>query len=254
MFRQSSAVVRDNFIYNNEGGLKVSSAPSEVRNNTIVKNSAKGIWATATTNSKISNCVVWGNDSNDLVNCVATYSCIEDVNDAAGEGNITSVPCFVDADANDFHLGPDSPCMDAGDPDGDYSGQVDIDGDVRVMCTADMGADEVECFPSDYSAYADWVTMGQPDCWCYCWEYQCYGDADGAVTADANEYRVSQDDVDVLSANWMKLIDDPALNPCADVDHKAYWKGYRVYTGDLNILQANWQKKDEDLDPNCPHP
>jgi len=35
---------------------------------------------------------------------------------------------------------------------------------------------------------------------------------------------------------------------------KATSRGYRVYTGDLNILQANWQAKDEDLDPNCPHP
>jgi len=329
---KASAIIENNWVYNNDTGVLIGStfSPVNVQNNTIVGNGAIGIQA----NSKVTpvNCIVWGNDSNDLVNCVATYSCIEDVNDANGVGNISgdgNEPAFVNmydfhdvTDSNgttttvvvsdaslydvndvieyaddavvrtvtdvntgtgvitfenaldsnsvigmrihnwgvgvtdvneDLHLEIDSPCIDAGDPNGDYGGEVDIDGDVRVMCTVDIGADEVECFPSEYSAYAEWVTMGQPDCWCYCWEYQCYGDADGADTGDPNYYRVSQADLDLLNANWKKKIDDPNLNPCADIDHKAHLRGYRVYTGDLNILQANWRKTDEDLDPNCPH-
>ncbi|MBL7152457.1 MAG: S8 family serine peptidase [Phycisphaerae bacterium] len=222
----------------------------------------------------ITNCIFWDNDADstadeiwgqgssrhakpnisycDIKGCGGSGDGWDPNCGTDGGSNIDSDPCFVNADANDFHLALDSPCIDAGDPNGDYDGQVDIDGDVRVMCTVDIGADEVECFPADYNDYDDWVGMGQPDCWCYCWPYQCDGDADGAATADANEYRVSQADLDVLAANWMKKIDDATLNPCADIDHKAYRKGFRVFAGDLAILSANWQKKDADLDGDCP--
>ena len=250
----SGPTIKNNIIRDCEtyGIRSYKGGDAVIRNNTIVSNYyAKGISNDYRTAPTISNCILWGN-SDDLDNCSATYSCIEDVNDANGVGNISSDPNFIDPENYDYHLASDSPCINAGDPNGDYTGQVDIDGDVRVMCRVDIGADEVECFPSEYSAYADWVAMGQPDCWCYCWPYQCDADADGVVTADANEYRVSQADLDLLNANWKKLIDDPALNPCADFDHKAHSRGYRVYVGDLATLTANWQKTDEELDGDCP--
>jgi hypothetical protein len=52
-------------------------------------------------------------------------------------------PNFVD-DANDnYHLQSDSPCVDAGDPNGTYTGQVDIDFEGRVDGNdVDMGGDE----------------------------------------------------------------------------------------------------------------
>ena len=34
----------------------------------------------------------------------------------SGEGNINDDPLFVEPDNNDFHLLPDSPCIDTGDP------------------------------------------------------------------------------------------------------------------------------------------
>ncbi len=43
----------------------------------------------------------------------------------------------------DYHLRPQSPCRNAGDPNGDYADQADIDGEPRQMGPAvDMGADE----------------------------------------------------------------------------------------------------------------
>jgi hypothetical protein len=60
---------------------------------------------------------------------------------APGSGNITANPRFVDADAGDFHLRFDSPCIDAGDPTSPVVD--DIDGDRRPQGTGpDMGADE----------------------------------------------------------------------------------------------------------------
>jgi len=43
----------------------------------------------------------------------------------------------------DYHLQPDSPCINRGDPNADYGGQTDIDGDDRVVHgRVDIGADE----------------------------------------------------------------------------------------------------------------
>lgn len=70
-----------------------------------------------------------------------------------GEGNIEQDPCFVDPDGpdgdpntwedNDHHISPNSPCIDAGDPNGSPAGQTDIDGEGRKSGVVDMGSDEV---------------------------------------------------------------------------------------------------------------
>ncbi|MBN1343640.1 MAG: right-handed parallel beta-helix repeat-containing protein [Phycisphaerae bacterium] len=70
------------------------------------------------------------------------------------QGNLDVDPCFFDADGpdndsntledNDYHLGPFSPCKNAGDPNGNYTGRTDLDGQQRVMGgTVDIGADEM---------------------------------------------------------------------------------------------------------------
>jgi len=71
-----------------------------------------------------------------------------------GAGNIDADPLCVDPNGpdgdpntwedNDYHLSPSSPCIGAGDPNGDYTGQTDIDGQPRLMGpVVDMGSDEV---------------------------------------------------------------------------------------------------------------
>jgi len=122
-----------------------------IRNNTIAHNSyAKGIYHYYGTAPTISNCILWDNND-DLYGCSATYSCIEDGD--SGTGNISSDPDFVNPQNHDFHLDSDSPCIDTGNSNGTYTGEVDIDGDNRVIdiggkgdgtVDVDMGADEYE--------------------------------------------------------------------------------------------------------------
>jgi hypothetical protein len=46
----------------------------------------------------------------------------------------------------DYHITSDSLCINAGDPNGDYDGEKDIDGEERVSCDiVDIGADEADC-------------------------------------------------------------------------------------------------------------
>jgi len=112
----------------------------------------------------------------------------------------------------------------------------------------------VECFPSTYPAYEDWLRLGKPDCWCQ--PYQCDGDTDQVSSGFPLDYRVFTGDLALIVANWQKKIGDPTLNPCADIDHKdsGFPFYYRVFTGDLSIMVGNWEKKDGELLGDCPRP
>ena len=61
-----------------------------------------------------------------------------------GKGNLDATPVFADAQAGDYHLRADSPCIDAGDPNYvPIPGERDIDGEARMMNgRVDIGADE----------------------------------------------------------------------------------------------------------------
>jgi len=122
-----------------------------------------------------------------------------------------------------------------------------------------------DCFPCTYSTYPDWLALGKPRCWCAPpagTGYQCDGDADG-VTEGFFKYRVYGKDINLVVGNWKRKVNDPQLDPCADIDHKseAFFK-YRVYGKDLATVVTNWKKKDrsEPYDPtmqlpgDCPRP
>jgi len=119
-----------------------------VRNNTLANNDGEGIYLAQGIWPEVSNCIFWGNDANDLDGCTASYSCIED--GYTGTGNISDDPCFDSAGTDDYHLKAESLCIDAGDPNGSYGGERDIDKHFRVLNgngenynkRVDMGADE----------------------------------------------------------------------------------------------------------------
>ena len=101
----------------------------------------------------VTNCILWGDTAPEIERIgmaalAVTYSDIQGGWD--GEGNIDLDPRFVDPDSGDFHLGPDSPCIDAGSNDPPYGlPEYDFEGDARVLdgdgngsAIVDMGVDE----------------------------------------------------------------------------------------------------------------
>jgi len=115
----------------------------------------------------------------------------------------------------------------------------------RLSC--DLNPD---CFPCTHPDYAEWVTVGKPECWCY--PRQCHGDADGLPYGPEINYWVSIPDLGILKSAWNKPLASLVANEiCADFDHLPYGKeDYRVSIPDLTILKANWNIPNGP-DPNC---
>lgn len=83
--------------------------------------------------------------------------------------------------------------------------------------------------------YSDWVSWNYPDCWCY--KYQCRGDADGKQ--EYSTYWVLMVDLDALAVAIGKTDAQLALIPngiCTDFDHRNEYSTYRVLMNDLAIL------------------
>ena len=99
-------------------------------------------------------------------------------------GNMQESPQFVDAAEGDYHLTPNSPCLDAGDESAPGLAENDLDGDPRILGeSVDIGADEYDTAAATYrisggvfkdgGGFADVVvTIG--------------GDAERSTTTDEN--------------------------------------------------------------------
>jgi len=125
-------------------------------------------------NLTVSNGILWDNTAatgaqiyNDgTSSATVNYSDVQ--GGWTGTGNIDEAPLFIDPNGLDgipntaddeegyIHLRGYSPCINAGDPLGDYSAQVDIDGQPRVAYSrVDMGADEVFPIAGDFEPDGD---------------------------------------------------------------------------------------------------
>ncbi len=130
-----------------------------IKNCTFVANSATFIGGIADCEDSIANltnCILFNNTSSGVADeqaqiylpygaTVLNYNCIQGWSgDLGGIGNIGDNPLFVDPNNHDFHLLPDSPCINAGEPD--YvaePNETDLDGNPRVMGgRIDMGVYE----------------------------------------------------------------------------------------------------------------
>jgi len=146
-----NCVISNNHALQGKGGGVdcFSNGNVTLTNCTLAKNSASSGGALYCWGSSVvvNNSILWANEASDgpQVALDATSSASISYSDVqggwpAGEGNIEAEPCFADVDANDYHLKSQagrwdpnsqswvsdantSPCIDAGNPNLDWSGE-----------------------------------------------------------------------------------------------------------------------------------
>lgn len=100
---------------------------------------------------EITNCILWGNIAgygpeivdDEMSSSTVSYTNIDWDGFPGYNGNIREDPHWVDPGANDFHLEPDSPCINAGTNEAPNLPDTDFEGDPRIADEiVDMGADE----------------------------------------------------------------------------------------------------------------
>ncbi|MBN2019571.1 MAG: hypothetical protein JW749_05035 [Sedimentisphaerales bacterium] len=144
------------------GGL--GNCNGTIRNNTIFHNSAGSGGGLSNCTGTIINCIIWQNTANQgaqlYSSSTPSYSCIQNW-PGGGTGNISADPYF----AGDYHLGsqagrwdPDakvwvqdantSPCIDAGDPNSDWTKELWPNGK-RINMGAYGGTSEASMSISD---------------------------------------------------------------------------------------------------------
>lgn len=152
IFAVENALVQNSIIRYNYadygGGVYLDNAT--LRHATVVLNNGNfnggGVYCE---NGPVQNCIVWNNESvdiytQDLSESNTIYSCFGNSFGTSGIGNISENPLLIDMlgeSVLDFHLRPNSPCIDAG---GDqYSADFDYDGISRPQFGhVDIGAFE----------------------------------------------------------------------------------------------------------------
>lgn len=151
------------------GGIFNFNSSPRILNCTIAKNNAYyggGIYNEYYSSPSITNSIFW---SNIALECSQIYN--YDYSTPAvtfcdvqggylGAGNISTDPCFVDLNANNFHLKKESLCIDKGTntpPGGITLPSIDIDGENRKIdgdandtFIVDIGADEFFISPADF--------------------------------------------------------------------------------------------------------
>ncbi|MCP4710010.1 MAG: hypothetical protein GY869_15410 [Planctomycetes bacterium] len=218
----------------NGGAINNIASYPILANCTLIANQAGeggGLADDSSSQSTLSNCIFWGNIGDfegigggpyynesaqifdGTLSCIS-YCCIQGLDTLSGNNNIGSDPLFIDAEGpdgtigtadDDLHLIYYSPCINGGDLLGDYSGQVDLDGEVRVRYgVVDMGAYEVFPIAGDFEGDEDvdlvnlagfmnrWLEMG---CGGPGW---CGGaDIDGDGKVDLRDYGY-------FAGHWLK--------------------------------------------------
>jgi parallel beta-helix repeat protein len=161
-FASSSPMIANNTLDGNTGryvgGIYCGFSSATIANNTITCNRGGGISCAYESSPTIVNTIVafnsTGIDTDGSSAPTLRYNCVyanmtynySGMSDPTGtNGNISADPKLpgVRYGDNDWHIQPDSPCVNAGDDSVVQPGWVDIDGQPRVQGShVDIGADE----------------------------------------------------------------------------------------------------------------
>jgi len=172
VYYTSAGTIRNNLIFKNNAGagIRIIGSYPTIAYNTITSNFKNGIECQPNSNPVIAGNIITSNGAGRGIqvepNSAPTIKYNDIWNNAAGttgpaigdqtglNGNISIDPNFVNPDVNNYHLDPNSPCVNAGDPNFSQApNQTDYDGEQRVFNTiVDMGADEMVTNPFDLDA------------------------------------------------------------------------------------------------------
>jgi hypothetical protein len=179
-------------VVSNSAGGFAGGGIGTFNNCTIVGNSAPeggGVYE-----SGVHNSIVYYNSALSAENHIYSgldYSCTFPA--TAEDGNFTNAPSFVNLSGGDFHLQPNSPCINAG-KNSVVSGVTDSEGNPRIVGgTVDMGAYEFQS-PASLMSYV-WAqqnglpTDGSAD----------FTDADGDGMSNYGEWRSDTNPTNLLS-------------------------------------------------------
>ncbi|MHC4654913.1 MAG: choice-of-anchor Q domain-containing protein [Planctomycetota bacterium] len=179
---QCDGIIRSNLIAGNfsggcESGGGLSRCDGTIENNTITGNFSYGYHAVAQCHGTIRNCIIWENSPVQTSWwSIPSFSCIQGWS-SGDYGNIDADPCFIHPGYwedpyntpydpwddvwidGDYHLLPNSPCINAGDPDYIAApNETDLDGLPRVIGgRIDMGACEFQNTPPVADAGPDQI-------------------------------------------------------------------------------------------------
>jgi predicted outer membrane repeat protein len=165
----------------------------------------------------VKNCIFWENSGYDgqaessqiyvfSGSATVSYSCLQGLDTFAGNNNIGTDPLLADI-SGQIRLRSYSPCINAGDPSGSYTGQTDIDGELRVRYgRVDIGADEVFPIAGDFNE------PDTPDEDVDYFDLRTFADSWLAETfppdRDINEdFEVNFEDFAYLCLNWLYGVD-----------------------------------------------
>jgi GH35 family endo-1,4-beta-xylanase len=120
--------------------------------------------------------------------------------------NIELDPNFVNAGQNNYHLLPESPCIDAGDQTGSYTNQTDIDGNPRVLAEhVEIGVDEFTCVGDlNYNGFVNLVDFAPLGAY---WQETGCNVGVECVRADLNrDTEVNWQDLYLFVQNWLTTV------------------------------------------------
>jgi hypothetical protein len=148
-------IITKNSTHSSGGAICSINSQPIIANNTIIENSCWYGGGISSQNSEpiIINSIIYRNTPTDLSGIQPSqvfYSNISQEGFDGINGNISEDPIFLDQETGNFHLLPDSPCIDAGTNDITIDLLIDIDskpriwdGDLDSISVADIGAYEL---------------------------------------------------------------------------------------------------------------
>lgn len=140
-----NCLVANNCAAGQGGGVYIDwgSRGAYVESCTVAGNTAPtdGGFANVIDGAYVNNSIIFGNANGNWSGGAYSYCCIQPA--AAGTGNISSDPLFVDAASGNYRLQYGSPCINAGINSDWMDSAVDLDNNPRILYgTVDMGCYE----------------------------------------------------------------------------------------------------------------